>query len=583
MELSEFLINLREDISARINDEDGTVYPEIAFLEVALDHASAAGIAPHGADICSFEYKKGNSKRKISAYAISEDFDSLDLFICLYGDNSEVTNIPEKDLHAAANSCLGVLTDCVNGAINFDPASPLYTFAPILRDSYESLDDIRIFVVTDGKTKSKSFKPNNMGGKLVRLEVLDIERMYRQQLSGKASDEIEIDLSEKPLPCVRTQGELNEYEYILTTVPGDLIFNTYMKYGPRLLEANVRSFLDIRPKSANKEIQNTLRFRPEKFMAFNNGMVLIAEKVIFSSGAISGIKGLQIVNGGQTAATIYFSKRKYPDIDLTKVNIAAKILIMQSENADRVHSLINDISRFANTQSKVKTSDHSSNNPFHIALERVANTLYCPDGVGRWFYERSTGSYTTMLALDGNTDARRRKLKNERPAKRKLTKLVVAKLSMGWLGRPDIMSLGNEKCFTKFMDFLEEEGKDGEFNNPDAAFFKKVVGQHLILKYANKTTRMIFPQAQSQIASYTYALISEKLGSKINFEWIWQRQEISPNLSMQIDKWAEEVGKFITDSSRGRMISEWAKKEELLGLFNEHEFSDVSISGIPEA
>ena len=69
-------------------------------------------------------------------------------------------------------------------------------------------------------------------------------------------------------------------------------------------------------------------------MAYNNGIVLVADEMHLgdlADGApgIAVAEGLQIVNGGQTTASIYFAKRKYPETDLSRVRVPAKIIVMR--------------------------------------------------------------------------------------------------------------------------------------------------------------------------------------------------------------------------------------------------------------
>jgi len=139
----------------------------------------------------------------------------------------------------------------------------------------------------------------------------------------------------------------------------------YEKYGGRLLEANVRSFLSATVK-VNKGIRDTLQDSPERFMAYNNGIVVVADEVHLGKTGDGGpgilwMKGMQIVNGGQTTASIYFSKKKNPQIDLSRVRVPAKIIALRSQDSIAEEALISDISRFANSQTSVKLSDLSAN------------------------------------------------------------------------------------------------------------------------------------------------------------------------------------------------------------------------------
>ena len=92
-----------------------------------------------------------------------------------------------------------------------------------------------------------------------------------------------------------------DYDYALTAIPGEALRFLYEKYGARLLEANVRSFLSVTGK-VNRGIRHTLKDDPQRFMAYNNGIVLVTDEMVpgkTSEGGpgILGLKGVQIVNG----------------------------------------------------------------------------------------------------------------------------------------------------------------------------------------------------------------------------------------------------------------------------------------------
>jgi hypothetical protein len=325
-------------------------------------------------------------------------------------------------------------------APKLDPSSDVRSLAETLQAIYDDLEQVRVYVITDRVAKSKSFKTRDIGGKAVRLEVMDIERLHRHWSEGKPRDELVVDFTEVsggPLPCVFVPGENDDYDYALTAIPAEALRLLYEKFGARLLEANVRSFLSVKGKGVNAGIQNTLRSAPERFMAYNNGIVIVADEMRLGkpgdgSSGIAWLKGLQIVNGGQTTASIYFTKKKYPDTDLSRVRVPAKIIVMRAQDSAKEEALVSDISRFANSQNAVRQSDLSANKPFHVEIEKLSRSVYCPDGVGQWFYERAAGSYNTLLAREGTTPAKLKALKEAIPAARRITKTDLAKYITAW-------------------------------------------------------------------------------------------------------------------------------------------------------
>lgn len=567
MDLTEFLRETQATVRSQMRE--GALYEELVFAGVVMEHMAEIGMTSEPVE-CHFEGKVGNANLRLSGYSVSEDGDKLDLFVSLYANVDELTPIPDAETKIAAEQCLRFLTLCAEGkmAPKLDPASDVRSLAETLQGIYSGLEQIHVYVITDKVAKSKSFKTRDIGGKAVRLEVMDIERLYRHWSEGKPRDELLIDFNEvsgAPLPCVFVPGE-SDYDYALTAIPGEALRLLYEKFGAQLLEANVRSFLSAKGRGVNAGIQTTLRSAPERFMAYNNGIVIVADEMRLGQSAggstgISWLKGLQIVNGGQTTASLYFTKKKYPDTDLSRVRVPAKIIVMRTQDSMKEEVLVSDISRFANTQNTVKQSDFSANKPFHIELEKLSRSIYCPDGVGQWFYERAAGSYTTLLARGGTTPAKLKLLKDAIPAARRITKTDLAKYIHAWDRKPDIVSLGSQKNFDRFMASLTPA--DGqEVALPTVTDFKAMIAKAKIYRDAQKLMRGMFPAFQANVTAYTVAVLSDKLGSRIDLQRIWARQAVSSELLSQISVWAKEVNEVLHATANGRMVSEWAKRPE---------------------
>ena len=588
MELSDFLRETQAQVRSQMTE--GTPYAEIAFSDIVMQHMSDIGMTFEPV-ACRYRGKVGNAILRLNGYAMSEELDQLDLFVSLYEGVDEPTPVADADTKTAVEQCLRFLALCAEGkmAPRLDPSSDERSLAETLQEVYDGLEQVRVFVLTDQVAKAKNFKTRDIGGKAVRLEVMDIERLFRHWSEGKPRDELVVDFIEvsgAPLPCVFVPGENDDYDYALTAIPGEALRLLYEKFGARLLEANVRSFLSVKSgKGVNAGIQGTLRSAPGRFMAYNNGIVIVADEMRFGTpgdGAtgIAWLKGLQIVNGGQTTASIYFTKRRYPDTDLSKVRVPAKIIVMREPDPIKEEALVSDISRFANSQNAVSQSDLSANKPFHVEVEKLSLTVYCPDGVGRWFYERAAGSYNTLLAREGSTPVKLKALKEAIPAARRITKTELAKYLNTWDKKPDIVSLGSQKNFDRFMSTLTTT--DGnEPSLPNANDYKAMVVKAKLFRDATKLIRPMFQAFQGNVTIYTLSLLSEKLGSRIDLHRVWTKQGASPELLAQIRVWAREVNDVLHKTASGRMISEWAKKPECREAVLGASYSE-SAQGIPE-
>jgi len=589
VELLDFLRETQALVREQLNG--GAPFAEMVFSEVVMQHMAEAGMTFEPVEVCHFQGKIGNAILRLSGYAMSEDADQLDLFVSLYAGTDDLVPVPDAETRTAVEQCMRFLTLCAEGkmAPKLDPSSDVHSLALNIHAIYKGLEQIRIYVITDRIAKAKNFKTREISGKTVKLEVMDIERLRRHTSEGKPRDELVVDFSEvsgSALPCVYVPGGEGEYDYALTAIPGEALRFMYEKYGQRLLEANVRSFLSVKGKGVNAGIQTTLKSSPELFMAYNNGLVLVADEartahLADGSPGILWLKGMQIVNGGQTTASIYFAKKRFPETDLSRVRVPAKVIILKETDPAREEALISDISRYANSQNSVKQSDLSANKPFHVEIERLADGVVCPDGVGRWFYERATGSYNTLLARQGTTPAKLKALKDAIPPSRKLTKTDLAKYVIAWDGLPEVVSLGSQKCFDRFMSTMTPG--DGELPPPlpDVQDFKSMVAKGILFKAVQKLARQNFQAFQANVAAYTVSMIAVRFGDRFDLGRVWERQGVSPELLTQIAVWAKEVNEALHQTTGGRMISEWAKKPECKEAVLGRRYSDPA-PGIPE-
>lgn len=587
MELVDFLretqAEVRGEIAERMGDNDGTYhFQENVFTELVMRHMAENGMTSGEPSLCQCELTLGNAKLRLSGFAFSDEADRLDLFVTLYDGAEELRPVTDSETKTAAEQCLRFVRNCADGRLvpKMEPADPAYLLAVNIQDGYRQLDQIRIYVLTDRVAKSKNFKDREEQGKTIKLEVMDIERLHRHMSEGKPRDELVVDftlVSGGPLPCVYVPATNSDYDYALTAIPGEALRFIYEKYGARLLEANVRSFLSVTGK-VNRGIRDTLKTAPERFMAYNNGIVLTADDLRLGQAAdgspgILWMRGMQIVNGGQTTASLYFTRKKDSSIDLGPVRVPAKIIVLRSNDRGMEETLISDISRYANSQNAVKVSDLSANKPFHVQLEKLSATTYCPDGVGRWFYERAAGSYNTLLAREGTTTAKLRQLKEAIPTARKITKTDLAKFLNAWDQKPHHVSFGAQKNFERFMEAMTVDEGAPPPPLPGVADYKRMIAKAILFKTVHKIVRPLVPAFQANVAAYTVALIAHRLGDRIDLDRIWITQTVSGPLQQQIRVWAEEVNRVLHASANGKMISEWAKKEECWKAVREGDYS----------
>ncbi|OCH60193.1 abortive phage infection protein [Aliivibrio fischeri] len=573
MELVDFLkqtqTEIKEELIGRQADNSQVLpFEDELFTEVITNHMVEVGMTFDNTVMCHYHAKVGNANVKISGYAISEELDQLDLYVSLYNDVDEITHLPDSETKKSVEYCYRFLTMTADGKLAGKIAenTEIYTFVKTIEAVFSDLDQIRIYVLTDCKVKSKQFQSREHAGKTIKLEVIDIERLYNHTQSGKPRDELVVNFTQawgEALPCVWVPGQFEEYDYAMTVIPGEALRHLYDKYGQRILEANVRSFLSQTGK-VNKGIRDTLRNEPDKFMAFNNGIVIVADEVALERNSegtpgISWLKGMQIVNGGQTTASMFFTKKKYPDTDLSIVRVPAKIIVLKKSNSVQEENLITDIAKYANSQNAIRQSDLAANNPFHISIEKLALSTFCPDGTSRWFYERAAGSYKVMLEREGKTTAGINALKKTIPTKRKITKTDLAKFMCSWMQKPDVASLGGQKSFAVFMGVVAPSEEKKPFD-PQPSDYKKIIAQVIIFKETVRLTRPMFEAFKANINTYSIACLAYHYADKINLNEIWDNQSLSEGLEEMIKEYAINVNELLRKSAGEKMISEWAKK-----------------------
>jgi hypothetical protein len=580
MSLEEFHTNFRSDlnltIAERIESGEGP-FPseELVFAEKVMQHMTDAGLCEEPV-ICHWNGKVGNAKLRITGYALSSDQTALDLFITNYFGSEQIQDLSDADAAATAAEGVRFLFRAASGSLDtkIDPTHTVRDLVSTIRVRWMDIDRLRVFVITDGKIKSKRFRNNEVKGKIVALEAMDIERLYRHT-DGKPRDELAISFSETigyPLPCVHVPDSEADYEYALAAIPGQIIRNLYMRFGTRLLEANVRTFLGAsRKKSVNYGVVQTLKNEPGHFLAFNNGLVIVCDEAgidRLEDGRIglSYLKGLQIVNGGQTTSSIYFASRDDKTIDLSHVMVPAKIIILKESEDDSRDRLISNVSRYANSQNAVKLSDLSSNRPFHVQLEKLANDTWCPDGATRWFYERAAGAYNVMLLREGNTPAKRRKIQDAISTKRKLTKNDIAKYHEAWREKPDVVARGGEKNFVEFMNVLDNDA--AIVPNPlDPQWYRAMIAKVILFKAIESmiksgSAKDLFRQGWVNIATYVVSVVANRLGDKLDLEQIWARQGITQQLRDLLWDWAVIVNAEFNSIAPGQQFSEVAKRPD---------------------
>jgi hypothetical protein len=559
-------------------------------------------------------YFEGVSRKKanmqIDGYAIDEMDGSCCIFISEYRGPFEDKTIISDEIKKLFNKIRYFVEESIKNELHkeLEESTLGYEFSKYLKDEFVRISKFRFYVLTDAynRQKVKNLKDSKIADKTVELNVWDIARIFDIVSSKVQKESIEIDFSEigyKGIPCVKavdyenviadidtitdyvdldsardSSGNLITYSSYLAVIPGYILNELYLQYGSRLLEGNVRSFLSVRGK-VNKSIQNTIKNYPEMFFAYNNGIAATAteiETVLMEDGLkISRIKDLQIVNGGQTTASItntLLTAKKDENIDISNLFVPMKISVLEHKMSEKI---IPKISEYSNSQNKVDASDFFSNHPFHIRIEEYSRKIPAPTVKGNqyqqyWFYERARGQYNQGKMKLKPKSSQMKQYDMRYPESQVIKMIDLAKYMEIYNCEPYIVSRGKQALVKVFSQNIKAqwEKSNEKFN---IYYFKRAIALAIIFKRTDEIIKntVWYKEKRSykaNVIAYTISVLFDfirknKKNYEMDFLKIWSMQDIYPELKNQISVLCGEIYEFITGPRETENVTEWCKKE----------------------
>ena len=532
-------------------------------IEFALEAAKALADAQVIDDIETFPavFDTGAGKVTVIGAAFDEETEALTVFNAIPAEpNARVTltqvrSVTEQSVRLYKNaSRISQLRQI--------PAE-LQEFARQLDSAQDHISLIRILLVTRGAAPAKNLDDYVTEGTKVKVEIYDKVRLGRAAGSSISREDIEVDfekLTGSPLNCLAVhQDGGSSFDAYLAAIPGNVLCSMYAEYNTRLLELNVRAFLGVRgKKTANAGLRETLLKEPRHFLSYNNGIVATVDALELTPDkhGIKSLKGLQIVNGGQTTASLHRAKVK-DGACLDDVLVPAKIIHVQA-GGDLLDQMVARISKSANTQNTVQPADFSANDPFHREVENLANNTWSPDGRARWFYERARGTYGVAEDIAEAKADTRRSFRTETPKERRFDKTQLAKYLNAWEGRPYEVAAGAQKNFQFFMQRLKQTPVQ-----IDDHWYQRLIALAILYRTTERIVREEgFAAYRAIITVYTVAALGQLTAGRIDFAFIWREQSLSPELQNLIRDWSHQLDNLLRTSAGARMPTEWAKKEE---------------------
>lgn len=543
---------------------------ESDFLLSMTDELLSAGA------IGGFESSHYNPRgMRVDGYWFNEEESSLDLFVVDYDNRPCLETLTKTDVNSNFKRLEKFFMDCVDKRFyeNLEGLQ-IYGLARDIYDLRNRYSKVNLYLISERNLSDRMNSIDNIifNQWSISYHVWDMSRFYRQYTSAGAKEDLIVDFNAlygAGLQCLPAHLKNDDYESYLLVMPAKVLADLYGRYGARLLEQNVRCFLQARG-NVNKGIRATIISEPGMFFAYNNGITATAKEVVIdksSSGIfIKQIKDFQIVNGGQTTASL-FHTHKNDDADLEKVFVQMKLSVVDEAKNEGV---VPKISEYANTQNKVNAADFFSNHPFHVRMEEFSRRLWAPPVPGalresKWFYERARGQYAdAQIKL---TPAGRKKFQTECPQQRMFTKTDLAKFENVWDEKPTFVNFGAQKNFAKYAERIGKEWEKTP-DNFNERYYKRAIARAILFRRAEKViSGQPWYQGgyRANIVAYSLAMISEYCkcsGLAFDFMQVWKNQYISPATISAL----EIIGKFVSDDiscpPQGiSNISEWCKKD----------------------
>lgn len=576
--MNDELLAFRRDLLARAVAEYGAREPEAGFAVVV---GKMLEEAEEFVDFMPCHFRGVGTRRRnlaVDGYSFDEADGSLRILVTVFFGGVEAPTLTQTVARTEFAKLTAFIEETLAGTDDHLPADedPVVDFADLLQTHRSSVTRLRLYLATDGllSDRIRDWPETAVGHIPADFHIWDVSRFHGAVSSASGREALTVDfgqLADGGIPCLQASLLHSKYSAYLCVLPGETLARIYDTYGSRLLEGNVRSFLGKTGK-VNKAIRETILRGPEMFFAFNNGISATASSVeveMASDGPrLVSATDLQIVNGGQTTASLAFTRRK-DGADLSEIFVQMKLSVVPEESAG---ALIPKISEYANKQNKVSDSDLFSNHEYHRKLEELSRRIKAPPRGGAlrptsWFYERAKGQYRIETAK--MSPGEKQRFEADNPKSQLLTKTDVAKIENSWRGLPHEVSKGAQKNFDAFSKHVVEQwtARQLQFNDE---YFRRVVVHAIVFRTLEK---LIPGEAwyeggyRANIVAYSVAKLahlieSASCGKTLDYQAIWRQQAISPAMIEQLRVIAVAVYGVITtpDQQGSENVTEWCKK-----------------------
>ena len=599
--LENYIEELKSDVASRVYSEGEGASIEDKFTEYCIEVLESIGKS-EGARVLSYVHpnSQGGIDWKLNGFCLKdfakdenkkEYYETLDLFITFYKNEYDY-NITKDDYTKSLNQIKRFINSALKRHIDYIDKShtELYHLIQIIGKQGNDFDRINVYFLINGFSNHDKEKIE-VADADVFVHTWDIARLFKINESNSVHEPIEIEFEHftengNGLQCLQVPNIDEMYDCYLAIVPGEILAKLYKEFSNELLESNVRAFLGQAGKF-NKGIRDTIRTKPQMFLPYNNGITATAKsvetKMVDCQLIITKLNDFQIVNGGQTTASLYHTQKKFKDADLSKIFVQMKLTVIKDKEQKNIE--VPNISRFANSQNKVSELDLSSNNPYFIQIENLSRKKYVvnPENKNQsrlWFFERANGQYRETL--NKQSSAQQKKFKEQNPSTLKFIKSDVAKFINGWELEPHFVAQGSQKNFIhytkKITDLVSKNKLPGE------NFYRKLIANAILFKsidqlFGRKGVNAIGDTSLKALSvAYTVSYFHHLTNNRIDLWKIYEEQKIDDVLNGHLSKLLVFVYNHIIAEASGSLISEYAKRATSWEKLKNTKYSENLIS-----
>ena len=564
-------------------------YPQrdTAFTAYILKEiAELINMSDYRIDHCIHHSSSHSILGEIYGYSLSESKEVLTLIYTLYNPTAaqEIRSLQDTEYQTALNRLQGFYKAATRGLHldlqdNGDTSSPCYEIAKEIYENLANITSVRLLVLSNSTISKCEIKNQRISGKATFADVWDLKKIYANLHSGLDHAVIDVDFTEEykhfKIPFIEMESNDFGYKCIVALFPGKLLYQLYERHNTDLLLNNVRYFLGFKgakKNNANIGILETLKNESQMFLAYNNGITALAADIesdsvgdktdvsegsigneFISMGVLKAIRDFRIVNGGQTTAAIFSAKYKDKNISLHGVYVQVKIIVLNKD----IHKISGLITKYSNSQSKIKYSDFTVSNNFNMQLELLSRQIMIPNKNNDpryWYFERLRGQYDEEKNQN-RTKESKDYFMMQYPKDKKFKKEELAKVWKSWGQEPYDAVKGEGTNYEMFISQKVDYTPDEEYYHQSIALliiYRFLLSRPECKQYGNR---------KATVAAYTLAYLNNITFNKLNLEKIWKEQKLSDNLMAFLIQLSDSIHNAMVDIAGEVGVLTWGKRK----------------------